>query len=182
MPHPAPPPESTGLDVTLRLLGPHDDLEALTSLLHRAYAPLAAAGMRFVASHQTVEVTRRRVSQGECHVAEHEGALVGTVTLGPPGRRVAARGGPALYFEPGVATVSQLAVEPSLQQRGLGWRLLSLAEERARALGAHWLALDTSEHAAGLIAWYRARGYEPAGTCDWRPHTNYRSVLLRRRL
>lgn len=58
---------------TLRLITAGDDLSALTALLHRAYAPLAAAGMRFVASHQSPDRTRRRIALGECWVAEASG-------------------------------------------------------------------------------------------------------------
>lgn len=169
-------------DARIRRLAPADDLHVLTELLHRAYAPLAAAGMRFVASHQDAEVTRQRAAQGECYVAELEHALVGTFTLGLPGARAGAASEPSLYRRPDVATLSQFAVEPSLQGRGLGGRLLQYAEARARALGATTLALDTSQQAHDLIAWYQVRGYRIAGTCDWRPTTNYLSVLLQRQL
>jgi hypothetical protein len=43
------------------------------------------------------------------------------------------------------------------------------------------MALDTAAPATGLIAiMYKAWGYELAGEHDWRPHTNYRSVLMSR--
>ena len=51
--------------MTYRYLRASDDLVALTDLLHEAYAPLAAAGMRFVASHQDVATTQRRVAEGD---------------------------------------------------------------------------------------------------------------------
>ena len=38
-----------------------DALDALTALLHRAYAPLAAAGMSFTAATQTPEMTAQRM-------------------------------------------------------------------------------------------------------------------------
>ena len=44
----------------IRRLVPGDDLVALTALLHRACAPLAAAGMRYRASHQSVADTAER--------------------------------------------------------------------------------------------------------------------------
>ena len=37
--------------LVLRQIDASDDWEALTDLLHRAYGPLAARGMRFYASH-----------------------------------------------------------------------------------------------------------------------------------
>ncbi|MGE0705589.1 MAG: hypothetical protein AB7F99_12680 [Vicinamibacterales bacterium] len=45
-------------DVRYRRILPDDDLDAITAMLHEAYAPLAAAGMRFVASHQSMDTTR----------------------------------------------------------------------------------------------------------------------------
>jgi hypothetical protein len=42
------------------------------------------------------------------------------------------------------------------------------------------MALDTAEPAAGLIELYRHWGYEVVGTHDWRPHTNYVSVVMKR--
>ncbi len=165
----------------IRLLAAGDSLADLTALLHRAYAPLAAAGMHFVASHQSEEVTRRRIEGRTCVVVERRGRIVGTATLAGPGSG-AGGPGPALYARPDVAHFSQFAVEPEEQRAGLGTRLLAWLEEHARGLGAGWLALDTSEHATALIRWYRARGYEPVGRHDWRPHVNYESVLLARRL
>ena len=48
-------------DVLLRPLGPKDSLQALTSLLHAAYACLAARGLNFTAVDQSVETTRERL-------------------------------------------------------------------------------------------------------------------------
>ncbi|MBX9736091.1 MAG: hypothetical protein K2X32_04125, partial [Phycisphaerales bacterium] len=55
--------------LTLRRLRPTDSIEQLTELLHRAYAKQVAMGLHALASHQSPEVTRRRVSRGECFVA-----------------------------------------------------------------------------------------------------------------
>src|SRR5215831_11449727 len=54
-----------GRRILFRFLAPSDDVEAITKMLHEAYAPLAASGMRFVASHQDADVTRRRMAAGE---------------------------------------------------------------------------------------------------------------------
>ena len=170
-----------GVDVTVRRLGEADSLDELTALLHRAYAALAARGLRYVASHQSVEVTRRRVAHGECWVAERAGRVVGTVTLSAPGTPVRDEA-PRLYARPDVAHFAQFGIEPELQRHGIGSLLMTRVEARARELGAREIALDTSEHARDLIAWYVARGYRPAGRHDWRPHVNYESVLLSKRL
>jgi hypothetical protein len=39
-------------DVAIREIDDGDSFEELTELLHRAYAPLAAAGFRYLATHQ----------------------------------------------------------------------------------------------------------------------------------
>ena len=44
-------------------------LEALTDLLHRAYAALAAMGFRYRATYQDVATTRARAGKGECYLA-----------------------------------------------------------------------------------------------------------------
>jgi hypothetical protein len=44
------------------------------------------------------------------------------------------------------------------------------------------MLVDTAAPALELIEMYRRWGYEPCGECDWRPLTNYMSVLMRRPL
>lgn len=163
----------------IRLLREGDDMVALTAMIHAAYAPLAARGLRYWATHQSVDDTIERCGRGETWVAEHDGALVATLTLSPPDATVPA-GSKAvpLYDTPGVAKVQQFCVHPAWKGRGLGARMMDHAEDRARQLGAHMVALDTSEQATGLIAMYAARGYTLQGHVDYRPKVNYRSVLL----
>jgi len=48
----------------VRRLIDSDSIPELTRLLHRSYGPLAAMGMRFLASHQSDAVTRKRVGGG----------------------------------------------------------------------------------------------------------------------
>ncbi len=165
--------------LTLRLVA-EPEFEELTALLHRAYAVHAAAGLRFAATHQSVQTTRERAGAGECWVGEQNGKLVATVTVIPPhmGRSLA-DAGCATYAATGVAKVNQLAVEPALKRQGYGALLMDHAEARARALGAHTLALDTAAPAETTIAWYQRRGYTICDRCDWRPHVNYESVVLK---
>jgi GNAT superfamily N-acetyltransferase len=162
----------------VRVLEDSDSLEALTELLHRAYAPLAAQGFRYLATHQDVETTRRRTTKGECFLMLDGARLMGTVLLIPPWARASYC---AWYDRSGIAVVSQFAVEPELQRQGFGSRLLDFAERRARALGAAEVAVDTAEGAAHLIRFYSARDYRHVGYAQWE-HTNYRSVILSKRL
>ena len=161
----------------IRLLEPGDSLEELTALLHRAYEALGAMGLNYTAVDQPVERTRKRTSDGLCYVAVEGGRIVGTATFGLAEEMA----DPPEYARPGMACFQQFAVEPALQGTGLGSRLLRLAEERARELGATEIALDTAEGATHLVRYYEARGYALAGHVQFRGKT-YRSVVLSKRL
>jgi len=68
-------------------------------------------------------------------------------------------------------------VEPQVQSRGIGSRLLDHVERRAKALGAAELSCDTAEPAKHLIEFYNRRGYRFIQYAQWKS-TNYRSVIL----
>jgi len=161
-------------DITIRPLNERDSLDELTDLLHRAYRPLAEAGLRYLATHQDVEMTRRRIAKGECYVGALADRLVATITFVP----ARSAGGAPWYDRPDVASFTQFCVEPDLTRRGIGSMLLDLVEERARATGAAEIACDTAEPATHLIELYERRGYRSVAQTDWRPVTNYTSVIL----
>jgi GNAT superfamily N-acetyltransferase len=169
------PPDVDGIAIRPILAG--DSLVELTDLLHRAYAPLATMGLRYMATHQSVDVTRKRVEQGQCFVALVGGTIRGTIVFKDA---IQTRGCP-WYDRADVASIGQFAVEPGLQGNGLGRRLMVLAEERALASGARELALDTAEPATHLVAWYTRLGYRHIEYADW-GHTNYRSVIMSKAL
>ena len=152
-----------------------DSIPELTRLLHRAYKPLADMGLRFVATYQDDEMTRKRISVGTCFVAqrEPEGVMVGTINYRPPG----AADGTPWYELPTVAYFGQFAVEPALQRAGIGEMLLNAAEQAAKCDGATELAFDTSEQATHLIAYYSRRGFRFIEHVRW-PDVNYRSVVM----
>jgi predicted N-acetyltransferase YhbS len=149
----------------------------LTALLHRAYAGLAAQGLRYMATHQSDEVTRQRLSQGECFVAVADGTILGTILFKDATRTR----GCQWYDRSEVACLGQFAVEPSLQANGLGRRMIALAEHRATATGAREIALDTAEPATHLVGWYIRLGYRFIEHAQW-SHTNYLSVILSKAL
>lgn len=172
----------------IRPLGTSDSFDELTELLHRAYAPLAERGLRYLASHQDVDTTRRRCEKGECFVAEDPdaGALVGTIVVYPPASKLdhgnwSGADGPEWYHEVGVATFGQYGVDPAWKGLGLGRALHATAEGHARALQATELACDTAEPARDLIEMYRRWGYRIVGTTDWEV-TNYVSVVMSKAL
>lgn len=161
------------MDFSIREVEATDSLEEITELLHRAYAPLAAQGLHFVASHQSLATTRERIESGHCLVATHQGKIVGTITyyIGPYASKC------EFYGHSGNARFGQFAVDPTLQGIGLGKKLLSKAEALAKAQGATEMCLDTAETAFQLIDFYERSGYRKVGKVDW-DSTNYVSVVL----
>ena len=162
----------------VREVNDQDSIPEITALLHRAYARNAAAGLRFNACHQNDERTRLRLSEGAGLVMEREGRLVGTLAL------CLFENLPYGTFDPSglVASFGQFAIEPELSRLNLGGLLIRKAEERARAAGATFLALDTAKPASGLVSYYQRQGFEMVGEVDYRPSTNYDSWVLAKRL
>jgi len=153
---------------------PGDDLEALTDLIHRAYAPHLELGLRYWGTHQPVSDTEKRLLAGHGLVMLHGSNYIGTATVRPP-----QPGSPVpLYRQSDVCSLSQFCVAPEYEGRGLGRRLHDFAVDTARLAGARTMALDTAKPATALIALYKAWGYAVVGECDWRPDTNYESVVM----
>lgn len=161
----------------IRLLQATDSMRELTTLLHNAYGRLARMGLRYMATHQSEDVTRERVNQGTCLVAELEGRICGTILF----RNAAQTTGCGWYDRPEVASLAQFAVDPAMQAHGLGLRLIQATEELARDSGAREIALDTAEPATHLVDWYGRLGYRFVEHTQW-SHTNYRSVIMSKAL
>jgi len=164
-------------DVHIRPVCPDDDMLAITQLLHRAYKPLANAGLQFVATYQDEATTRERFEAGHGFVALAHGQIVATVTIYATLHKSAC----AWYNVEGVWHFGQFAVEPECQEVGIGSLLMDFAEHFARLRGARELALDTAESADDLIDFYRVRLYREVGHVQW-DVTNYRSVVLSKEL
>jgi GNAT superfamily N-acetyltransferase len=167
------------MDSTLiiRPIEPTDSIADLTDLLHRAYARLAAMGLRFYATYQTEEQTRERLDDAECFVGVMDDRIVATIAYYGPARSK----GCDWYKRPDVAYFGQFAVEPDLQRRGIGERLIDTVERRALADGAAELALDTAEPAEHLIRYYTRLGYRLVDHVQW-DLANYRSVIMSKTL
>jgi len=165
--------------LTIRPLAARDSFDALTALLHRAYAPLARQGLNFTAAAQDVETTRRRAAEGRCLVAERDGEIVGTVTVsGPYGADEAPwTAGVPWFRDRDTAPSHRLAVDPGLQRQGLGRRLVTACEQWAHEHGFKRMALDTAEPARALRALYRRLGYAEVGQVQWEGK-HYRSVIM----
>jgi len=159
--------------LVIRPLALSDSISDLTHLLHRAYARRAAQGLRYMATHQSDDVTRERANSGKCFVAFDDDVLVGTILFKPAEKT----SGCAWYDRPEVASIAQFGVEPSIQATGLGRRLMAHVIDYARGGGEVELALDTAEPATDLINWYTRLGFRFIEYAQW-GHTNYRSVIL----
>ena len=149
---------------------------ALTHLIHEAYAVHRERGLKFWATHQSVEDTANRLASGHGLVAEVEGAVAGTVTVRGPQPQSPVE----LYRDASTWTLVQFAVAPAHKGRGLGHALHEEALSLVAAQGGATMAIDTAVPATDLIAKYLRWGYRPCGNCDWRPHTNYLSLLMSR--
>lgn len=162
------------MSLEIRPLTRTDDLERITTLVRAAYAAHAAQGLRYWGTHQTVEDTAERFAAGTGLVMLEGEEYVGTIIVRPPN----AESPVALYRDPTVWTVAQFCVSPDCRGRGYGRLLHAAALATAVAEGARTVALDTAAPATGLIAMYESWGYRVVGGCDWRPFTNYESVVM----
>ena len=160
----------------IRAIDDADDLDAITDLVHAAYSQHAQSGLRYWGTHQTVDDTAKRIRSGTALLMLDEGRYVGIVIVRPPQPASAV----PLYRQPNVWSICQFCVSPEFKSKGYGRKLHERALSFASGAGAEFMALDTAEPAKALIAMYQSWGYSVVGSCDWRPHTNYESVLMKR--
>jgi GNAT superfamily N-acetyltransferase len=167
--------------VRVRPLEQDDSLAHLTYLLHRAYKQHVDRGIKALAAFQPEEVTRKRISGGECFVALYTGRIVGTILFKDAAQTTSdGIGGsnPIAWFAEGrVASFSQFAVEPEYQGHGIGGVLMEAVEHRAAQTGATEIGLSTPEPAAWLVAMYERHGYRVVDHVQWK-ETNYVSAIM----
>ena len=161
----------------IRPLNAADSISDLTALIHRAYAQLAAMGLRHTAVDQSPEVTARRIHGGTCFVATLADKIVGTIVVHP----TYAENACAYFTRAGVAAAHQLAIEPAYQGLGIGRALLHKAEDWAAHNGFRELALDAAERATHLVDLYTRLGYRPVGWVQW-PGKDFRCIVLSKTL
>ena len=138
--------ESTGLQ--LRKAG-RGDAPALTDLINRAFRV-----ERFYAVNDriTASEVEEHLAKGEFHVLEEEGALAGCVYVELRGER---------------SYVGLLSIDPARQRGGLGSRLLTVAEDRARGEGCAHMDMLIVNHRKELPPYYGRRGYVETGTAPF---------------
>jgi GNAT superfamily N-acetyltransferase len=164
-------------NILIRPYQPDDPIPQITALLHKAYAGMAAQGMRYLASHQDDKTTLERLTTGASFIAIKQNAIVGTITVYGPYREAEV----PLYRQPGVNHFGQFAVDPDLQGTGLGKKLYLTVEDHCRANNIRTLALDTAETASHLIEIYQRWGFKIVDHVQW-DVTNYRSVIMAKEL
>lgn len=162
------------MTLSIRQLTDTDCLEQITRLIHSAYAPHAASGLKYWGTHQSVADTAKRFAAGIGLVAVENEQYVGTAVL----RRPSSEAKIELYRDPSVWILSQFCVSPLFKGKGYGKAIHAYALKLLQEQGATTIALDTAAPATALIDMYQSWGYTIVGECDWRPMTNYPSVVM----
>src|SRR5262249_54810859 len=102
--------------------------------------------------------------RGQAWVAAEDGRAAGFIILTPP---------------PGYLPLENVAVRPAAQGRGVGARLLALAEEHARSLHLPEIRLSTNEAMTENLAYYPRHGYTDTHRAQ---QDGFRRVFFRKHL
>jgi len=153
-------------EVTLRDARP-DERAAVAQVTLRAYAELAEVmePEAWAGLDGAVRAALASDAPAERIVAEHRGALVGSVMLFPP----------AVDAYEGLADLAPwpelrlLAVSPDARGLGVGRLLVEECVRRARRMGAADLGLHTSQSMRVAMEMYQRMGFERAPEYDFYP-------------
>ena len=143
------------------------DLPEILELTHRAYARNLALGFRYSGASEPMESLRQSWLKERVYKLVLSCKIVGSVRL--------------VDLPENCLEVKRLCVDPAFQERGLGKKLLSFAEEDARRRGFPRVRLDTAKPFTELVEWYGRQGYRIVGELRF-PDVNYDSVLMEKRL
>jgi GNAT superfamily N-acetyltransferase len=125
----------------IRRAGPGDvdELRAIAAAAYQKYVPrIGRAPAPMTADYA------RAVRDGQAWAALEDGQIVGFAIM---------------IAQPGYLLLDNVAVLPAAQGRGIGARLLALAEEQARGLGLREIRLYTNEAMTENLAYYPRHGY-----------------------
>ena len=144
------------------------DRDAICEVTLAAYHEYAARMPAHWESYrQNILTTLADIKTAEQLVAEHEGAIVGTVLLYPARSIGATRDGvPVRRLWP---EVRLLAVAPAARGRGIGTALMRECVRRARQSGAGVLTLHTTEMMQAALRVYERMGFVRAPELDFHP-------------
>jgi ribosomal protein S18 acetylase RimI-like enzyme len=127
--------------LSVRRAGPSDvgALGAVAAAAYRDYVPrIGHPPAPMIADYAAA------VRAGLTWAAVEDGEIVGLLVL---------------VLKPDYLLLENIAVLPSAQGRGIGARLLALAEEQARALGRDEIRLYTNEAMTENLTYYPRHGY-----------------------
>jgi len=147
--------------VTVRLAD-QGDVDALCRIAAAAYQPYVARIGRAPAP-MTADYAQA-VRDRQAWVAVEDGQVTGFVIL---------------VARPGYLLLENVAVLPAAQGRGIGGRLLGLAEQHARSLGRSEIRLYTNEAMTENLAYYPRRGYTETHRAE---QDGFRRVFFRKPL
>ena len=148
-------------DVIVRPAVPADvaDVERLTRAAYRVYVPaIGREPAPMSADHAAL------VDAGEVRVAEVGGRVAGALVTRPHG---------------GALLLESVAVDPSLQGRGIGRALIADAEAQAAELGLEAVELYTNAAMTANLALYPRLGYAEVGR---RTEDGFDRVFFRKRV
>jgi len=152
-------------------------IDEITELLHRSYKKLLDMGLHYWATTQSSEITLKRLTSGISFIACSGRKIIGTISYydNCPDNDC------EWYARQDVSRFGQFAVDPELQNNGIGTKLIAQVESLAKSRGKVELSLDTSEKAFHLIEYYKNKGFRHIDFMQW-DRVNYRSVILSKRL
>jgi GNAT superfamily N-acetyltransferase len=125
----------------IRRAGPGDveELRAIAAAAYQKYVPrIGRAPAPMTADYA------QAVRDGQAWAALEDGQIVGFAII---------------IAQPGYLLLDNVAVLPAAQGRGIGARLLALAEDQARGLGLREIRLYTNETMTENLAYYPRHGY-----------------------
>jgi GNAT superfamily N-acetyltransferase len=118
------------------------DVAVVTAIVHDAYAVYVARNSKMPGPMR--DDYAALITAGRVHVLEEAGEIAGLVVLIP---------------EQAAMLLDNVAVHPLMQGRGLGFKLIAFAEQRARDAGFATIRLYTQDIMTENLALYRRLGF-----------------------